>query len=104
MLNRQKKRVSPLRGTLYCFYVVRSGLWPARVWLAFYHGYIYGLLALLVAAYFKLDILTLGQRLETIGYDACVVNENLATLVGQDKTVALLAVEPFNFACHRSVF
>ena len=58
------------RGTPFSLCCSMSVGNAARVWLAFYHSHIYGLLALLVAAYFILDILTLGQRLETIGYDA----------------------------------
>lgn len=66
------------------------------------YGYVYGLLALVVLLDLELDVLTLGKRLETVGYDTRVVNEYFAALFIKDKSVSFFAVEPFYFASHSS--
>ena len=78
-----------------------QGASPLLLFLVQY-GYVYGLLALVVLLDLELDVLTLGERLEAVGYDTRVVYEYLAALFVKDESVSFFAVEPFYFANHNN--
>ena len=65
--------------------------------------YIYRLLAFGTVADFKFDLLSLGQGLETLLYNPREVNENLFAIFTDNESVALFAIEPFNFTSHKNL-
>ena len=62
--------------------------------------YIYGLLAFISATDLVGYELTLVQGLEALLDDTGVVYKNLFAILGNNKSVTLLWVEPFNFSVH----
>ena len=65
--------------------------------------YIDRLLALIAGAKLILHDLSLIQGLEALLNNSCVVYEHLFAIFGNNKSIALLAIEPFYCAFHNKL-
>ncbi len=62
-----------------------------------------GLTTSLILLNLVLNTLAFGQSLEALGHDTRIVNKYFTSILEKDKSVTLLAVEPFNLANHCSM-
>lgn len=79
--------------------IAQSALLSFCRWLGNYL-YVDSLLAAIHSLDLKLNLLVLGQRLETLGDNAAKMDKNLLAILASNESVALLAIEPFYFTNH----
>ena len=73
----------------------------SRTRLFFYFDDIYGLYSVCAIPKFELYGTSLRKGFESLFNDTRIVNKNLFSIFGNNKSVTLLAVEPFYFSGHK---